>query len=135
MEIDKNLPTHYRYSNYGSEDGVTVKLSRFYPIRETECFYYVVSENTLIQDGSRTYSENPKLTKIGKDSLRGYCHITKERALKSFKVRQNHRIWHANYSLAIAEQSLLVLDQIEAGDFDYLDVGKPEFFNDVNWGW
>lgn len=133
MEINKNLPTHYRYNNYGSEEGVKVRVSKFYPVRETECFYYVVGENQLLQNGTHTYSKNPKLRRVGKNSLKGYCFPTKKQALESFKARQNSRVWHANYSLAIAEQSLLVLGNIDPGDFDELDVGLPEFLKEVQW--
>ena len=131
--IDKNLPVHYRYDSYPSKEGVTIKVSKFYPVRETSCFYLVVGQEQVITGTTRTYSENPKLRRVSKNAFTGYCAPTKERALESFKARQNSRVWHAQYSLAIANQALLVLDKIDPGDFDDLNVGVPEFFQDVNW--
>ena len=134
MEINKNLPTHYRYNTHESEDGVTIRVSKFYPVRETECFYYVVGQNQLLKGETRTYSKEPKLRRVGKNCLRGYCFPSKKLALKSFKARQNSRIWHAKYSLSVANQSLLVLDKIEPGAYDHLDVGMPEFLKCLDWG-
>ncbi len=126
MKIDKTLPVHYRYDSYASSEGVKIKLSRYYPVRETECFYFVIEEwQALIND--------PKQKRVGKNSLRKYCYPTMKDALESFKARQNSRIWHANYSLAMANQSLLVLENTEVGEFEELKVGLPEFLQDLHW--
>ena len=43
-EIRKDLPIHYRYNDCVHEEGLNITVSKFYPTRETPCFYFVVDE-------------------------------------------------------------------------------------------
>lgn len=132
MEINKNLPIHYRYESHSNPNGVIIKLRKFYPVRETECFYFVVNSYEVLDNGNLIYVD-PKTRRVSKKSYAGYCFPTKKQALESFKARQVKRVWHAEYSLALASQALLVLDQVDVGEFDELNVGTPEFLKDIIW--
>ncbi len=75
-----DLPVHYRYDDYMYEDGVEVMVRRFYPVRETPCFYMVIDHwSMMIQ--KRIPDRKPKTRRVSKDSLRRFCYPTKEEAL------------------------------------------------------
>lgn len=122
------FPVHYRYSDCASKEGVKVKVSRFYPVRETPCFYIVIDEfEKHIQ--SVTKGRKPRTRRVSKDSLRRYCYPSKAEALRSYKKRKETQIRHCEYSLAIAKQALYGLDKLKDNTDDVIKIGRPDYFD------
>lgn len=130
-EILKNLPIHYRYNDCVHEKGLNITISRFYPVRETRCFYFVVNEYD-----AKAWVTNPKERRVSKDALRRYCYPTKKEALHSFKMRKKSQIWHAEFALAKASASLITLQdrekQLGEKDFDDISAGRPDYWDTLN---
>jgi hypothetical protein len=111
-----NLPekeTHYRYSDYHYEDGLMVKLLKFYSVKETECFHYVVDEwsfhnmkrwnfDALSKCGDKFIN----VRKVGKKALRSYCYQSKVLALNSFEKRKISQLFHAQTAISKATLAL-----------------------------
>jgi len=119
MKIDKTLPVHYRYDSQASRYGVSIVLSRMYPTRQTECFYFLIHP-------AQQSLHKAKERRVGKFSVRKYCYPTKEQALLSFKLRQEKRVEHAERSMAIAKRALRFLDDNDVGTLDSINIGMPE---------
>lgn len=125
-----DLPVHYRYDDYMYEDGVEVMVRRFYPVRETPCFYMVIDHwSMMIQ--KRIPDRKPKTRRVSKDSLRRFCYPTKEEALHSYKKRKLSQIGHAELAIAKAQQAYSAVKDL-TGDFDKLDCGRPDYWDNLN---
>ena len=126
----KDMPVHYRYDDHMLEGGVEVRVSEFYPIRETPCFYMVVSE---WQKFALSVQPNRKVKpkRVSKNSLRRYCYPTKAEALKSYKKRKLAQIGHAELALAKANQALAAINE-NTQEFDTLDCGRPDYWDCLN---
>lgn len=117
--------THYRYSDYHYEDGLMVKLLKFYSVKETECFHYVVDEwdfhnmkrwnfEAILNLG---YDKFINVRKVGKKALRSYCYQSKALALNSFEKRKMSQLFHAETAiskatLALKKISVMTPDEI-----------------------
>ncbi|QZI93307.1 hypothetical protein SIPHO075v1_p0084 [Vibrio phage PS65A.1] len=96
------LPIHYRYFDTVCETGVVIVEQKFYPIRETPCFYFVLDEfNYKIHTAGNDRSDHAK--RVGKNSTRSKCYPTKELALNSFLIRKRKQAIHAKRALARTE--------------------------------
>ena len=113
--------THYRYSDYHYEDGLRVKLSKFYSVKETDCFCYVVDEWDYSKMKSWNFDALLKLDfdafinvrKVGKKAIRSYCHESKDLALNSFIKRKEMQLFHAKTATSKATLALKKLAGIE----------------------
>jgi hypothetical protein len=129
MNKAKKLPVHYRYDDYMLEGGVGIRVRKFYPLRETPCFYMVVNEfeNKMLKI---TKGRSPKTKRVSKNGVRRYCYPSKEQALHSYKKRKLSQIRHAELSLAKANQALFALKDLN-NDFDNLDCGRPDYWDNL----
>jgi len=130
IELTNGFPVHYRYDDYMYKDGVEVKVSKFYPIRETRCFYLVINqfENNL---KDITKGRELRTKRVSKDGVRRYCYPTKQEALHSYKKRKLAQIGHAELAMAKAQQVLFAIkDKVD--DFDNLDCGRPDYWDNIN---
>ncbi len=130
-ELNKGMPVHYRYNDHVTEEGLDIRVTKFYPVRETRCFYFVVDEWQ-----NKTWVNNKRERRVSKDSLRRYCYPTRKEALHSYKKRKQSQIWHAEFALAKAEASINKLQSMEKclgeKEFDIVSAGRPEFWNTLN---
>lgn len=129
----KDWPVHYRYSDYSFAEGVEVKVSKFYPIRETPCFYIVIDEFEKHMKKVSNGRE-PRTRRVSKDGLRRYCYPTKQEALNSFKARKRSQISHCQLAFATATQALkgLATPSETPGEIqDCIKVGRPDYFDNL----
>lgn len=131
MEIQKDSPTHYRYNDYAHEAGLEIKVTRFFPVRETKCCYFVISEHEIVHNLKNFIHPNPRVRKVLKGALRGYCHPTMEDALYSYKKRKEAQIGHNEFALAKANRSLAALEGVDSG-FNKLSAGRPDYWDQLN---
>ncbi len=126
-ELHNGLPIHYRYDDYAYENGLEIKVSKFYPTRETEHCYFVINEweKHLIKIGGDRLKARQR--RVLKNSLRRYCYPTKDEALHSYKKRKEAQIRHCEFSLAKAKQALLKLES-EPKDTDCFFAGRPDYW-------
>lgn len=129
MEIRKDLPIHYRYNDYAHESGLEIKVSKFFPVRETKCCYFVISEHDYISERDFIYP-NPRVRKVLKGALRGHCHTSMDTALHSYKKRKEAQIRHNEFALAKAKQALTALSVIREG-FNSLSAGRPAYWDQL----
>lgn len=129
-ELNKGMPVHYRYDDYMLEEGVEVRVSKFYPVRETPCFYMVINEFEN-QMKSVTTGRELRTKRVSKDGLRRYCYPTKEQALHSYKKRKLSQIGHAELAIAKAKQAYTAVQDLTNG-FDKLDCGRPDYWDNLN---
>ena len=134
-ELNKGMPVHYRYDDYMLEEGVEVRVRKFYPIRETPCFYMVIDE---FENHMKNVTKGRELRtrRVSKDSLRRYCYPTKKEALHSYKKRKLSQLGHAELAISKASQALKALEAnksiLENQDFDKLDCGRPDYWDNLN---
>lgn len=132
-ELNKGMPVHYRYDDYMLEKGVEVRVRKFYPVRETPCFYMVIDEFENHMKNATT-DRKLKTKRVSKDGLRRHCYPTKEQALHSYKKRKLSQIGHAELAIAKAKQAYEAVKSIRVGtiDFDKLDCGRPDYWDNLN---
>lgn len=108
-ELYNGLPIHYRYNDCAYLNGLEIKITKYYPVRETKCCYFVIDEwaKHLIKIGGDRLKSRQR--RVLKNSLRRYCYPTKDEALHSFKMRKEAQVRHCEFSLAKAKQALLKL--------------------------
>jgi len=125
-----DLPIHYRYDDYISEDGIEVRVRRLYPVRETPCFYMVIDHwSMLIQ--KRNPDRIPKTRRVSKDSMRRFCYPTKKEALHSYKKRKLSQIGHAEFAMVKAKSAYGAIKDLTE-DFDVIDCGRPDYWDSLN---
>ena len=118
------LPVHYRYIDGMYEYvGLEINCVKYYPIRETKCFYFVV-DSFEFSALKRHPSRKCRVRKIGKNATRSYCKPTKIEALASFKYRKEKQILLCSQSLNQAKLSLAAIDDKKYID-DSLSVPLP----------
>jgi len=129
----KDWPIHYRYSDYSFSDGIEVKVSKFYPIRETTCFYIVIDELER-QMQKITKERKPRTRRVSKNGLRRYCYPTKQEAINSYKARKRSQIRHCELALETAKQAIKGLETpSETPGYiqDCIKVGRPDYFDNL----
>ena len=130
MEIQKDLPMHYRYEDCAHEDGLTIEVRKFYPVGETRCFYLVINEwqkHSL----SIGHNKKPKVRRVSKNASRSYCHSSMDKALYSYKKRKQSQIGHNEFALAKAKAALNRLEGVKSG-LDSFDAGRPDYWDQLN---
>tara|TARA_R110002073_G_scaffold133936_4_gene281456 strand:+ start:10494 stop:10940 length:447 start_codon:yes stop_codon:yes gene_type:complete len=115
--------THYRYDDCHYENGVKVELRRFYSVRETKCFHYVVNEwdFKLMKRWNFKKLSDCKYTfvtvkRVMKGALRTYCNENKELALHSFEKRKLSQLNHAQTAISKATLSLRKISSMSADE-------------------
>lgn len=132
-----DFPIHYRYKDAVSGDGLLLVEERFYPIRETKCFYFVLNDwqYRMYKAGQGSYKKMAK--RVSKNGRVRKCYPTQKLAMHSYLERKRKQIWHAEDALNRARFALSVLDK--NSEYDKLDdtfydrcklIGKPEFINE-----
>lgn len=112
--------THYRYDDYHYENGLMVKMSKFYSVKETPCFHYVVDEWEFSRirrydiDVLSRLNYHINVKKVGKSALRSYCYTSKQIALSSFEKRKLKQIFHAETAISKAKLALRKLSGMSA---------------------
>lgn len=101
--INKDLPTHYRFRDTITEDGVCLVLDVYHPVRETLCMYFVVPDWAVNKNGSICTSSRKR---VHKESLRRFCYPTKELAFSSYKKRKARQLMFAEEAIARATTAL-----------------------------
>ncbi|AUR82294.1 hypothetical protein NVP1022O_82 [Vibrio phage 1.022.O._10N.286.45.A10] len=115
METPK-LPIHYRYYDTVCQTGVVIVEQKFYPIRETPCFYFVLGEfDYKLHVAGNDRSHHAK--RVGKNSTRSKCYPTKELALNSFFIRKRKQAIHAKRALKQTEIILTNEELIKPENF------------------
>jgi hypothetical protein len=119
------FPVHYRYTEAVHEDGLYLYEHKYYPVRETACFFFIVPEwqyrNKVIEYKAKK--------RVSKDGLRRFCYPSKEDALRSFKARKRSQIMHAQDAVSRAKASLKYLDKITIVSESHLNMGRPQFID------
>lgn len=111
--------THYRYIDMHMEDGLYVKLFKYYSVYETECFHYVVDEWVFHQMKRWNITALIKLNKevtvkkVMKKALRSHCYESKEKALRSFIMRKTKQLFYAETAQSKATLSLSKVQQMK----------------------
>lgn len=103
MTIQCEYPIHYRYRESVEPEGIIVIEDRFFPIRETEHFYWVLPswQYRVFKNGCMpSYAKNAK--KVSKNGIRRKCYPSKEKAMESFLIRKRKQIAHAKRALDLA---------------------------------
>ena len=114
--------THYRYSDYHYEDGLRIKLSKFYSVKETACFHYIVDEWEFSRlkrcdlEGMASLDQSFTVRRVGKHALRSYCYQSKALALNSFIKRKEKQLFHAETATSKATLALRKVCGISADD-------------------
>ncbi len=108
----ENLPVHYRYTDSVDAEGLILVEHKFYPIRETECFYFILPkwEHNLYINGQISRADRAK--RVSKSGRVRKCYPTKEEAFESYKIRKNKQLWHAQNALNIATLASLMLEDV-----------------------
>ncbi len=129
MKVRKDLPIHYRYDDYASVEGLEVRVSEFYPIGETECFYVVVDGfgKHCLDIG---HIGNIKERRVSKNALRSYCYSSIDDALYSYKKRKEAQVRHNKFALAKANAALNKLSEIKKGETSF-DCGRPAYWDSI----
>ena len=111
-----NFPIHYRYKDAVDHTGLLLVEEKFYPIRETECFYFILPEwqYNLYERGLIDYGK--RASRVSKKGLRRKCYPSKEQAFESYLIRKKRQIWHANDALNRAKLAIERLSTIESPD-------------------
>lgn len=111
-----NLPVHYRYKDAVDHTGLLLVEETFYPIRETECFYFILPEWQFNQYklGNGNYEKRAK--RVSKNGVRRKCYPSKEQALESYKIRKNKQLWHAKNAINVATLAIGKLSEIKDPD-------------------
>ena len=111
------LPIHYRYRDAVDHTGLLLVEERFYPIRETEFFYFILPElqYKIYSTGNmQSYAKTAK--RVSKDGLRRKCYPSKEQAFKSYLIRKRKQMWHAKDALNRANLAIEKLSSIDNPD-------------------
>ena len=134
--INKDLPTHYRFRDIITEDGVCLIFNIFHPVRETKCMYFVVPDWAVTKDGAIHTATRKR---VHKDSLRRYCYPTKELAFSSYKKRKARQLMFAREAVEKAQTALKfaegdVLESVNlcgdgSGFDDLLVMGRPDIID------
>lgn len=134
--INRDLPTHYRFRDIITEEGVCLVCDKFHPVRETKCMYFVVPDWAVTKTGSIHTSTRKR---VHKDSLRRYCYPTKELAFESYKKRKARQLMLAEESVEKATTALKfasgdVFEQVKLcgsnkGFDDLLVMGRPDIID------
>lgn len=108
-----NFPVHYRYKDGVDPKGLLLIEERFYPIRETACFYFILPEwqYNLYKYGNGNFEKRAK--RVSKDGLRRKCYPSKEQAFESYKIRKQKQLWHAKNAINIAKLATEKLKDIK----------------------
>lgn len=117
----KSYPIHYRYRDAVDHTGLLLIEERFYPIRETKCFYFILPEwkyNIYKRGSMQGYAKTAR--RVSKKGLRRKCYPSKEQAFESYLIRKKKQIWHANDALNRAK---LAIDKLSG-------IGSPESLED-----
>lgn len=140
---EKKWPDHYRYVTDIDDRGVSIICRRFVVVGETPCFYYVVSDTyygylRCLSDDARNEAIKRNRRRVSKDGSRRYCYPDKVQAMKSFAIRQQRRIGHANLNLSTARLSLAEAERIlESGPILWEGdhpCGHDDYTGSFNWG-
>jgi hypothetical protein len=111
--------THYRYDDYHYEDGVKVRLSKFYKVYETPCFDFVVDEHTYHRLSCCNLPELAKLNsewhtrKVMRNARRSHCYASKDKALNSYIQRKKKQLFHAETAISKATLALLKVEKMK----------------------
>ena len=130
MKDENDFPVHYRYDDYMLEEGVEIRVRKFYPVRETPCFYMCVDEFEKHMMNVTT-GRKPRTKRVSKDGLRRYCYPTKEQALHSFKKRKLSQIGHAELAIAKAQQAYSAIQSKDSIE-DNLNCGRPDYWDNLH---
>lgn len=133
MTMDK-LPKHYRYSDAIHEDGFYLHLHTLFAIRETNCFYFCLTDfdynlHRMGQDRSK-YAR-----RISKGGVVRYAYPTKKDALHHYKMRKQSQLRRAKDTLlrssyAIKKlENVINIETVKSYGQDLVKLGKPEFIN------
>lgn len=134
------LPVHYRYRDYQVSNGhVEVVEEKFYPIRETECFYWLLNHcDYEVYKTNAPFNWDKRSIKVGKTSLKPKYSPCKKTALRSFKARKR---WQCHYAKRTLERSIHLIKMLDDVDLletktnygsNYAKMGKPEKVVDFN---
>jgi hypothetical protein len=118
------FPVHYRYTEGVREDGLYLTEHRYYPVRETACFYFIVPEWQWRVMNVVSYKAKKR---VSKDSVSRFCYPSKKDALRSFKARKRSQLRHAEAALDTATAALKFLDKITEVSERELNMGHHSF--------
>ena len=121
------FPVQYRYIEEVRGEGLYLIEHRYYPTRETACFYFILPEWQWQHLGVINYIAKKR---VSKDSWARFCYPSKKDALRSFKARKRSQLRHAQEALNKAAASLEFLDKITVVDERELKMGRPSFIDD-----
>lgn len=105
--------THYRYGDFHYEDNIKVKISKFYSVKETPCYHYVIHEHDYhrlkcsnLDYLSKCEFSYVNVKKVMKGARRTYCSESKSIALDSFVKRKEKQIFHNETAISKAKLAL-----------------------------
>lgn len=122
------MPVHYRYKDAVDHTGLLLVEEKFYPVRETDCFYFILPEwqyNMYKRGNGNPESLAKRAKRVSKNGLRRKCYPSKEQAFESYLIRKKKQIWHANDALNRAKLAIEKLSAIESPD----DLERSQYKN------
>lgn len=111
-----DMPIHYRYKDSVDHSGLLLVEEKFYPIRETNCFYFILNEWQYEMHKRGVAGFEKRAKRVSKNGLRRKCYPTKEAAFDSYLIRKKKQIWHATDALNRAKLAIEKLSTIESLD-------------------
>ena len=120
--------------DYFIEDELSLNLIlvKMYPIRETRCFYFCVSEWDYRIISNNVDDRMRRTKKISKDGIRRIAYESKELALKSYLKRKQSQNWHAEQALQRSQLAVNYLKGVDTNDLsDKVNMGKCEFYENL----
>lgn len=105
-----NLPLHYRFESFSTEDAVSIICLEFRAISETPKGYWVVSNNLPHWFSDRDLKKHRKF--VLKKSMRRFCYPTKQEALQSFAHRKVRQLQYIAGAKRVAERSLKIAERV-----------------------
>ena len=125
-------PTHYRLRDSLTEDGVTVKIERFWVIKLTPKGCWVVSEYAPLWLTPEQLIQRKYAKWINGASNKKYCYPTMAQAVVSFKRRKEVQLSKLEHQLAqvkfVVEKMVALSDYPDAYRPYGLNLGMPEEF-------
>ncbi|TKB53278.1 hypothetical protein [Ferrimonas aestuarii] len=139
MKIDSlsehDLPVHYRFTDSVRSDGLYLVESKWYPVRETECCYYLVDEHSkrMLNVGNNWFGRPQK--RVIKGALRSFAHPDRDMAFQSYLARKRSQAWHAKVGQQTANVALGAYPERSPSAPDtvngQLKLGAPQFISEL----
>ncbi|TDF41936.1 hypothetical protein EYS14_03570 [Alteromonadaceae bacterium M269] len=134
----------FRFVDTSDAEGIRINCTEFFVVRETKCFYFVVSSWEYNMMKMNTGWQPSRIRKVGKNSIRAHCYLDKKKALNSYLAMKKKQAFYSEFNLSVANQVLehfknesdeVAQTKLETESKMNVPIycGKPEFFENIGW--